>query len=559
MIRYARSALLLALALATIFGCSQPTSAVDAAPERTPTIDVATSLMPDQMLRARMRERAGQVTPVSPSLRDTRSHEQIAAAACTGPDGRWLCAKARTATGATPMLSSSQPIIPISWTVPNWFLDPANVSGTASDTNDCTTSATACLTCQEIETHRWGTYSPRLRQITTLTTLSSQSNAQAQADPCYFTQYQENNGGMLIVKGLLNATTQVATGVLGAVVAKNRATPQLLNAVLPVGAAVGTFVVNTTHPSAAFVYKNVAGNNWAMSQPLARTAVPVTNFLEPAEVDTWALNDSVTLYHLSALNIGVFSGQVEAIDSSFATITYPTVLNLNVLDPNPGTGNSLQLSTAQFEFVETTISREVVMSANTNAEIVIGFANVDFEGGVSAVVSGGSWSVIGGQIPAGFSFFTGGAFLDADFICGVTSCLVNRGGAGVLYIDTSVQLNVNLTTNGNFFNNSTAYNGGQPVIWGPGLLDVGGSGQYLFKTGAGQAVATFKQTQHLRLNQQTTAHSIFTALNVDTPCGGIDLTPANLDLAASATCATTGFGGLAFQPGGAAFSNHSQL
>ena len=51
---------------------------------------------------------------------------------------------------------TASPIIPASWTVPCVVYRSGNSSGTASDSNNCTTSATACLTWHQINDARWG-------------------------------------------------------------------------------------------------------------------------------------------------------------------------------------------------------------------------------------------------------------------------------------------------------------------------------------------------------------------------------------------------------------------
>lgn len=80
------------------------------------------------------------------------------------------------------MAASTQPLTPASWTVPNWYIDPANTTGCAADTNTCTSATCAgagtgpCATYAEIVVHRWGTTAPTLAQNTTVSFLSSHSD-----------------------------------------------------------------------------------------------------------------------------------------------------------------------------------------------------------------------------------------------------------------------------------------------------------------------------------------------------------------------------------------------
>ena len=67
--------------------------------------------------------------------------------------------------------------------------------------------------------------------------------------------------------------------------------------------SVGELLINTTHASHAFVYKNVSGNTWIVSQPLTSWTPPTITF--PSEVDTWATGDAVTAYTLPLVNLVV--------------------------------------------------------------------------------------------------------------------------------------------------------------------------------------------------------------------------------------------------------------
>jgi hypothetical protein len=122
---------------------------------------------------------------------------------------------------------------------------------------------------------------------------------------------------------------------------------------------------------------------------------------------------------------------------------------------------------------------------------------------------------------------------------------------GKVYIASPFQLAVGPFGAASMF---SSYSGG-PIVWGGGKFGVQGTARVFYPAGSGQAVATFALTGGITINNIATAHSVFTASNVDTPCGGITVNAANLDLASSATCATTGFGGLAFNYGGASITN----
>ena len=124
-----------------------------------------------------------------PAPPDPRTPQQIAQAAC-GTRCKGAMTKPLVA------VSGSQPILPPSWTVPTWHINPANSIGCASDTNSgtsasctggcsgsvCTSGIGPLLTYQELNVHRLGcqgnpTLCPRWRQSTSIIYDSSQTNA----------------------------------------------------------------------------------------------------------------------------------------------------------------------------------------------------------------------------------------------------------------------------------------------------------------------------------------------------------------------------------------------
>jgi hypothetical protein len=73
----------------------------------------------------------------------------------------------------------------VSWTVPAWYVDPANATGCASDSNTCTAPACGaagvgpCATLNGGPIARWGTRSPILPQATTITIESNDVSSDA--------------------------------------------------------------------------------------------------------------------------------------------------------------------------------------------------------------------------------------------------------------------------------------------------------------------------------------------------------------------------------------------
>jgi hypothetical protein len=228
--------------------------------------------------------------------REMRTALQVHAAACTAADGSWRCKGPKpTLMGA----GGAQPITPPAWTVTPLFLDPANVSGTASDSNDCVTSTTPCLSFNEIYAHRWGTNSPCLQQTTVLNLMSSFPAAILNSTDAV--QIIERCG-LLAVIGATGANETIASGVLAGVVAK--ALPNtLLQATLGAPTAAGQLIQNITHPSWAQVINSLGGGNFEISQPMNVGAAPFFTVL--SENNSWANGDSYVVYTQDRMNLRV--------------------------------------------------------------------------------------------------------------------------------------------------------------------------------------------------------------------------------------------------------------
>lgn len=438
---------------------------------------------------------------------------------------------------------TASPIIPASWTVAAWFIDPANSSGTASDSNNCTTSATACLTWHQINDVRWGCQGspigcPRLQQTTAIEFLSSQST---NADLVYFFPTIEN-GAVVQIFGPLGASQQIASGVLSNVTAKNRATPQLLLAQSGV-TAVGQLVVNSTHPSRAWAYKLSSGAIYSMTEPETPVVIPSSQFACASEVDTWTNGDSVVVYQPVKINIAAVSPIFEGFGTNNAPVY---IYNIAIADL-AAAANITAISGSVLW--ESSISKQMAATPALSPQPLTQ-CNAFMSSNVSSFISstGGSTPPLFFKAGAmtGVNSLTNTGFFDDIILAGQTgigSSFSGGSGAGAfvavgIYIETAKTLTI-----------SSQFNGTNTIFWGPGTLNVTGSGRLVYTS-----TATANLLTTLQLNGSTTAHSIFTTANVDTPCGGITINKANLDAAASATCATTGFGGLAFNPGGASMT-----
>jgi hypothetical protein len=511
--------LLCALLLCALFACSQdstPSADVHRSPS-TPAPAERDSLF---VIDPRLLEASSHPRP---EAKDTRSAAEVATEACTAADGSWRCPKL-----VRPRAFGPSPIIPKSWTVPAWVIDPSNVSGTASDFNDCTTAATACVTYAEIAEHRWQTYSPRIGRATTITFLSSQAT---NSDPVYLTPYLE--GATFVVQGQLTATQQVTSGMLANTTAKNRATPQLLQT--QSGAtAVNQLVVNTNpaHPSRAWTSKVVGGGVFAMSQPVNPVTVP-SALVAATSNNGWVNTDTVTVYAPSTIFVGQIAPVIDQLSAGLTNIGL-FVYQLTIGSPTNG---GFVLVNPQVSFVDSLALGTVLMGGPVRQGFAV--AQVDtvftnFQGGSS----NGILPMIAGRWDFGFA---NAVALSNDIVLGIGSSSLAVGGASqsslaAFYVDTGASLNVTLSA-------QTATLGGDSLVfWGPGTLSMRGSARIGYPAGAGAAAAAFLGTALKSNNQGTVCLAAPGAATSYGTCN-LSLTAAQLDTSLGATTGCLGTGG----------------
>jgi hypothetical protein len=189
------------------------------------------------------------------------------------------------------------------WLQANWYVDP--VAG--NDGNTGLSPATAVKTITGGIIYKWGTREPILQQNTTIFLLKPETLNQE-----YIALSPIMVGGTIF--GVVGTPQLVTTMVLGAVTAKNRATPQLLTAA-GFGSgllAPGQLVVNTTRGGSRAFIDSITGGVATFTQPLAQASIAdATAFppFVPAEVDTWTTGDSVSVYTVPLLNLKEFTAR----------------------------------------------------------------------------------------------------------------------------------------------------------------------------------------------------------------------------------------------------------
>lgn len=431
------------------------------------------------------------------------------------------------------------------------FIDPTNSTTTASDGNTNPSTIGAALLTYKEQARRWGGYAPRLRQSTAIQFLGPGHTDNS--DPVPWDPYIES-GGTPSIQGSI---TVVASVTLSGVVAKSRVaganSPLIAN--LGASAAVGQLVRNTTTGklSRAFVQKSLGANLYVLTQPMVPATLPQPALPAPAEVDTWANGDTVDLCTTSNVSFvrlrpTLCGNNASAVNTSNAL----TLSQLTVFDPGDGYPNSNHLEIgSHVQLQECNIQRVITASGITDYPIsglwflnCIRFAQLTSVSGL-IVFSGGSVQ----PSPSNQLDFISGATInyDADFILSALSFYRNAIiGMGHVYLDNAMFVqgsSVILNQNGSY---------GGHVLYG----SASGSIQ-LFHTSHAKGVGAFVTSwtaptlvsPGIKLNAASTGSS--TSGNPAVINNGIATTVANLDAAAGAA----GFGGTAFNLGGASVSN----
>jgi hypothetical protein len=393
------------------------------------------------------------------------------------------------------------------WTVPTWYVDPANSIGCASASNSgtaatcsggcegsvCPTGVGPLLLVNDVAT-RWGTTSPTLSQNTTINVLSAETLNQEQIVLAPVV-------AAATTFAVIGAYLPVASFSLGTVTPKNRSTPQLLTAAgfTASGLAVGQTVQNTTHPSWARI-EALSGSTATLSQPQQTITIAGASALPssmPAEVDTWAMNDAVVVTKAPLLNLTVYGPQGGQTNSEF-TGGIGWLENVFIPDNSGSPGNS----------VVTIDSPSLILwQVNTLWDTYPNFTTAGFEGVetrfvLNAGFNGGgaiNCATVWGGYVAGFgASLQQYANLEGDVI--LASTLLNNSYSfiGNAYIGTS-NLNLNGLTQ---LRVESVFGTNGPFVWGPGGLNVSDSGVVFLETGTFTAALLLKGT--IRMGGSTT-------------------------------------------------------
>lgn len=481
-------------------------------------------------------------------------------------------------------LPSTSPVLNPAWSTAQWFVDPSNASGCASDAN--TGTCGGCNTCgnhfsgdgplltwHELNDHRWACLAgaaacPRIQQSTNVQFLSG--HPASSTDVVRFYGAIES-GSTLILSGAFPTPTGSGT-ITGPMRAVNRANGFLLQATaLPAGCAVGNFVVNATRASSrAWIYSGTGPV--ILSQPLGLASIATQ---VPAENTAWSAGDAVSCYALLQVNIATLLPVVDSIANSTVALqnimvpaftsqggtdalivnTAVTVLESGSPTTNPKwlwlqPGSAGQSNTVTNGFWPTVINAS---SANQGTLFVGGVLGT--QGGVQ---SSGVIDIMSDAIIAGSSSWATGEGVGNDFLtdAGPSSTIFsNASGVGSVYLASGVTANV--VGGGTFCLAAAACSGvlsnNPGVLWGPGTINFASNSRTSYVGGSNAWSSVMLLTDAGGTAQiNSLATGCATAVDAGPVCN-LAFTTANIDTSVSpfpGKCFATGAGASICASGG---------
>ena len=440
----------------------------------------------------------------------------------------------RTAPQRHVVGAARPPTWPPNWTVPTWYIDGANVTGCAKDSNTCQsatctpgTNVGPCARYAEIGA-RWGTTSPVLRQATQVTWLSDA----ASSDFVTATVTYVNGGGLT----LCGTLTQAASGTLGTVTAKNRAAGQLTNANLgqAVAGFVGFLLQDVTHPAWAWVDAAVSTNVAALTQPMAQQFNPacVAQSSPVYEQDVLQAGDAYVVWRPTQVPIGdLRATAISGVGNNPSQNFWVPLQIAHLWSPStagPGLLSSY-LPMGTYFMAETRFDSKVVISAESMAQEPFDpWANNRFVGGLQTndsgygsefgAICGGSLGVVG-STPS--SVTNASLNFDCDVLIHGYLQTTGNAGLGLAYVDSAspADVLVGLTIIRPILVPGTS------ALWGPGAITVTAMSTLFYSS---SPATQLLQTGGVTLNGSGTACAFDTTVDPSLWHCGRALTNANL-------------------------------
>jgi len=419
--------------------------------------------------------------------------------------------------------------VPASWQVPAWYVGP-----TGSDGASCQSAGSPCLHYSEIAA-RWGSR-PQLSQYTTITWTGDSPVEPVNID------VEVLPGAGILIGG---TPIQIASGTLGTITAKNRATAQRWQADLQqsMGSWIGYMLYDTTQNAWAWIDSQVGSSTVAvLTQPEAPVfasnyawQTPGNWTAYPNPVSTIAAGDSYQIWRPTKVNIESYNVQATGTRLTASPPVYPPIwlANLWLIDPQ-GVGKSFVRMPGTMKcFAHWRSDRMLMLGSNEAMEEPTPSTNSWLPGGYLAVAGlGTDWVLYGGAIGStvpgastGLIYVNGQQAFDSDVYVNVPAVPYGIGYAvfANAYFATSI-----IVSTGSAALLGPAYDGtGTGQTWGPAslVIEMGGRVYNQYPTwGQGSTWAnTILLTGGITLNGQTYASAIPHEIT------NIPITPQNLD------------------------------
>lgn len=481
--------------------------------------------------------------------------------ACTARDGSWRCSSLKKPT-ILATSGGSSPIVPASWTVPDWYIDPQNVSTCASDSNTGTSATCSAgsigplLTWSQLQVVRLGLFGQ------TCATFSNNvnfhfvsSDLASNRDLVSLCVYMKNGAAVVIRADSFG--TLLATSTLTSFVARVAATntPWSYNVASGTSILYGSLMVNTTQantlswPQATPTSATPVAGPWNASPPMVQLTLPTggSGVGHPSVRNNWANGNAVQLYQPISIAIGNIHATV--IDNN----TPPLVLyhmNLGAGIGTPSGGYPAHVG-GDLDILECGAAGDVadyVWDASPAAHLQAGLFNTEMYdlympgSGLAGNSTINQFRLYGGTLVTGNLFGGVSSVIDGDSYLSASINLVGPWTVGSVYLASGTVLSL--------YGSDTIANQDYGVghIYGPGVLNT--VGRLSNTTGSTfTTVLPVSSGGGLQINSQTVACNGGPA-NLTTACN-LAITNTNLD----AAFGVLGFGGNAQVPGGGAISN----
>jgi hypothetical protein len=328
------------------------------------------------------------------------------------------------------MASSTGPVVPPSLTVPNWYEDPSNATGCASDSNSGTSATCGAsgvgplLTWGELIVHRWGGRSPTFVPMggsVAINVLSSQPSATS--DYIGWLTLGASNALVEVLGTLQPAGSSFSCGAITQI---SRGNPgnDFEVAGMPGQAAAGQVLVDTAIAGSCIV-DSLATGVATCTQPFTNASITTPNNLPTFVTDglSWTSGDTCQLYTRPVVYMDglTFSLGTSASSGSTSTTGVGWVQDIEFGGPgsNAHTSNFALLPSGSVTLSRVQVDSFLVFNpTNSGDGLLLSSSLVSFWGPINVTSGTASQTVIyGGSLdPLGSNPILSGVSIKNDTI-----------------------------------------------------------------------------------------------------------------------------------------------